>query len=296
MENDLIYIVVLAWNHKEDTREALTSFLNSNYSNYRIVVVDNGSTDGTDSMVAYEFPSVELISVEKNLGVSGGYNLGIEHAISQNAKYIMISNNDVVVDSNMILCLLEAIKKDPYAGIAMPKIYHYYGNRKRIWCSGAYFRKFPPTVKMRDFNRIDNGQINSSLIEFAPSCVLLLKVDLIRKIGTFDTNFYFYFDDWDFSRRARDNNFKILFVAEAVVWHKVSTSTQKTEKPAVWWERMGWSAALYYSKYHTNLQRQLFYIWFFVREVLKGNLSHSLSFYKGVKDYSAHCKTVRKNN
>ena len=116
MNSKSVFIIILAWNHKDDTREALRSFLQDTYSNKKIVVVDNASSDGTSDMIRSEFETIEILRSEENLGVSGGYNLGIDFAVSQNADYILIANNDIVTDKNMISGLVETLEKYPNAG------------------------------------------------------------------------------------------------------------------------------------------------------------------------------------
>lgn len=286
MNNKSVFVIVLAWNHKEDTHEALQFFMQDLYPNKKIIVVDNASTDGTSDMIKAEFEAVEILQSEENLGVSGGYNLGIDYAVAQNADYILIANNDITIDQNMISRLVETLEKNPDAGIAMPKIYHYFGDQTRLWCTGAHWRRFPPTVKMSDFNRRDWKMGSKPIsIEFAPSCVLLLRKQLIETIGKFDTSFFFYFDDWDFSKRSRQAGYEILFVPEAWMWHKVSKSTQKSDKPAQWWNRMGKSAALYYSRYHSPLETFTFFLWFIIREILKGKPNRSIGFLNGVIEF-----------
>ncbi len=286
MSEKLVYVIILAWNHKDDTIEALQSIIRDEYGNKKIVVIDNASTDGTFNTIQKEFKDVEVIRSEKNLGVSGGYNLGIDYAISQGADYILIANNDIVTDPKMISQLVITLENNPIAGIAMPKIYHYFGNQRRLWCTGAHWRKFPPTIKMSNYNRLD-WQMGSKPIpiDFAPSCVLLLNKQMVETIGKFDTSFFFYFDDWDFSKRSRLAGYEILFVPEAIMWHKVSMSTQKSEKPTQWWKRMGFSAALYYSKYHSGCESFTFFLWFIIRELLKGKLNHSQGFLQGVIEF-----------
>lgn len=297
MSEKLVYVIVLAWNHKEDTIEALKSIIQDEYDNKKIIVIDNASTDGTYETIHTEFESVKIIRSEKNLGVSGGYNIGIDYAISQGAEYILIANNDISIDKKMISKLVTALENNPAAAIAMPKIYHYFGNRKRLWCTGAHWRKFPPTVKMSNFNRIDWGIGPKPIsIDFAPSCVLLLRKQLIEGIGKFDTSYFFYFDDWDFSKRTKLAGLEILFIPEAIMWHKVSVSTQKSEKPTQWWKRMGFSAALYYSKYHSKYESLTFFLWFIIRELLKGKPKHSIGFINGVIEFVENNKTGKRSN
>lgn len=294
MNHKSVFVIVLAWNHKEDTREALQSFLLDTYSNKKIIVVDNASTDGTSDMIKSEFEGIEILRSEENLGVSGGYNLGIDYAVSQNADYILIANNDIIIDEMMISGLVETLEKYPNAGIAMPKIFHYYGDRTRLWCTGAHWRKFPPTVKMTDFDRKDWDMGSEPIsIDFAPSCVLLLRKQAVEEIGNFDTSYFFYFDDWDFSKRSKQAGHDILFVPTARMWHKVSKSTQKSDKPAQWWNRMGKSAALYYMRYHSTIESYTFFLWFIIREILKGKPKRSISFLNGVIEFR---KTQPKSN
>lgn len=282
----LVYVVILAWNHIDDTLEAIKSFKQDIYFNKIIVMVDNGSTDRTMNIIEKQYPDVKIIRSEKNLGVSGGYNLGIEYAIKQAADYILIANNDIVTEIDMISTLVNSLENDDVAGVAMPKIYHYYGDRNRLWCTGAHWRKFPPTVKMSNFNRLDRKTSSiPNYIDFAPSCVLLLRRQLVEKIGLFNTSFFFYFDDWDYSKRVRNAQYKILFVPEARMWHKVSLSTQKTKNNAEWWKKMGFSAALYYSKYHSPIENYAFFLWFVIREMIKGKPRRSISFLQGVIEF-----------
>lgn len=285
-----VYVIVLAWNHSDDTREALSTLLASNYSNLHIGIVNNGSTDDTLQMLNQEFPQVEVISSPTNLGVSGGYNLGIQYALNKDPDYILIANNDIAVDRDMISKLVENLTQNPRNGIAMPKIYHY-DDRKRLWCTGARWRKFPPTVKMMHLDTKENStNSQAKLIEFAPSCVLLLRADVVKEIGFFDTEYFFYFDDWDYSRRVVDAGYKIAYVPGAVMWHKISASTQKSDKPAIWWHRMGWSAGRYYLKFHTGRDLFLFTLWFMLRELAKGKPSRSVSFLSGVREYAKQQK------
>ncbi len=292
-----IHIIVLAWNHFEDTRECLQSMMTSEGVFLDITVVDNGSTDGTYEKVQSEFPLVNIVRSEKNLGVSGGYNLGIKHAIQAGANYILIANNDIKIDSCMVQHLYQFISQHDHVGIAMPKIYHYYGDRTRIWTIGARWRKFPPTVKMLAYNAKDSEQYKTARqIDYAPSCCYLLRREVVDKVGLFDEGYFFYFDDWDFSARIKRAGFSIWFVPDALMWHKVSLSTQKSDKPFQWWQFMGRSAFRFYSKYCSNFQLVVFSVWFFIRETIKLKPNHSVGFLKGVFQEAALAKLQEKGN
>src|SRR5689334_5978258 len=109
----LVYVAVLAWNHKDETIATLESLHQAEYSNLRFVVADNGSTDGTAETLRERFPDVEIVRSETNIGIAGGYNLGIEHALKNGAAYVLVANNDIVVEPAMIGTLVAALERTP---------------------------------------------------------------------------------------------------------------------------------------------------------------------------------------
>jgi GT2 family glycosyltransferase len=286
--NKKVVVVVLAWDHIQDTIETIQSLLESDYDNYKIVLVDNSSTDNTVASVKSMFPKVHILTSEVNRGVSGGYNLGMKWALEQDAEYVIVANNDITVDPQMIGKLVFAAESDQYCGMVMPKIYHYYGDPTRIWCTGAYHRLLPPAIKMQNYNKLEIKIKHYPLVlEFAPSCVLLITKATIREIGYFDENFFFYYDDWDYSARTRKAGFKILFSENAIMRHKISMSTQKSVKPLTWWRQLGWSAAYYAEKNLPTSTRFGFRNWLLLREILKLNLKQALAMSKGIHDFNS---------
>jgi GT2 family glycosyltransferase len=291
-----IYVVVLAWNHFEDTRECLQSILASEEVKLKVIVVDNGSTDGTKERLGCEFPQVHIICSARNLGVSGGYNLGIEQAMRSGADYILIANNDISVHPCMVPNLYTQMSQKPSMGIAMPKIFHYYGDRNRIWAIGGYWRPFPPTVKMLAYNAPDKAEYQIARpIDYAPSCCYLIRRSVVEKIGLFDARYFFYFDDWDYSARVTRAGFSIWFIPDAVMWHKVSLSTQKGDRPFFWWQNMGRSAFRFYTKYCTKAQLVSFSGWFFIREILKLKPRRSVAFLSGII-HEAHLAMAKESD
>ena len=181
MSEPLVYVVILAWNHKEMTLECIDSFMDSVYSNVRFLVVDNGSEDGTAEAVHEHYPNVEIVCSSTNLGVAGGYNLGIQAALERGAVHILVTNNDVEVDRDMLCRLVDILKSCPDVGMVMPKIYHYYGDRDRLWCTGARWRHFPPSVKMMGTGVKDSKRWSKlQEIKYAPSCTLLIRGRVLR--------------------------------------------------------------------------------------------------------------------
>jgi hypothetical protein len=283
MTKPMVFVVILAWNHKDLTLECIESFMSINYPNFRIVVVDNGSTDGTYQTVANRFTNIRILRSDQNLGIAGGYNLGIKMALESEADYVLVTNNDVIVDSSLLTHLVGVMENHTEVGMTMPKIYHFYGDTNRLWCTGGKWRKFPPGVTMTGYGVKDSEQWSSlQEIDFAPSCTLLIHKEALSELGGFDERYFYYNDDWDFSNRLRNAGYKILFVPDAKIWHKVSASTQNSDKPAYWWEVMGCSSVIFYLNHRNLFELIVFVVWFVIRESLKLKVKRIPPFLKGI--------------
>jgi len=153
-------------------------------------------------------------------------------------------NNDTILAPDMLQELLQVAIQDPNAGIIMPKMLtHGSGS---VWSSGGRYRAFPPAILLSD-RRKGKDQI-TRMIEFAPSCALLIPTRTFEKVGLFDPGYFFVFDDWDFSERVRAHGFTIWYVASAVLWHKVSKTTRGPQS-AFYWKTFGASLTRYWKRH-----------------------------------------------
>lgn len=281
----LVYAVILAWNQVDVTLECLESLLKSQYPNLRIIVMDNGSTDGTAEIVKRDYPNVDVIRVDDNIGMEKGYNMGIEYALKNGADYIMAMNNDILVDPEMITRLVQGIQNHPQAGIVSPKIYHYYGDKNRLWCAGAKWAAFPPRIKLIGSNAPDSAQYQQDfMLPYVTSCCILMSRDALKITGLFDPGYYFYYNDWDISARFWAAGYEIWFIADAHIWHKVSMSTLKAEKPEKWWYVMGRSGVRFYLQYKSAWMLVIYTLYFVIRETAKLKLKRVLPFLFGVAE------------
>lgn len=281
----VVYAVILAFNHYEDTRECLKSLEETDYEALSIIVVDNGSSDGTPNKIRAEFPNVQVIETGRNLGVPWGYNIGFSCALRMGAEYILMLNNDTVVDPQMLRYLVDAAQSDPEVGILMPKVL-YYHNPEVIWAVGGRHRTFPPAHVIVGQNRPGAAFDKPFYLEYALSCGLLIHRRAFEKAGLFDPGYFFYFDDWDFSQRVRAHGLKILFVPEARMWHKVSKTTRDANKEALFWKVWGESSARFYRRHGRPVFLSvLLHIGFLMtRELLKGNGRMLRYFWAGVRE------------
>lgn len=218
----LVYIIILNWKGWQDTRECLDSCLKVSYPNYRILVVDNGSTDGSDALIEKTFPAVELIRAGNNFGFTGGNNIGMRHALSMGADYVLLLNNDTIVDPEFVTELVRIAESDAAYGIVCSKIY-FHDRPDVIWYAGASFYPWLGWGRHRGYGEHDRGQYDSTEPTMrATGCVLMACKELCDKIGLLSDEYFIYCEDTDWGMRARNAGYKIIYVPSSKVWHKVS--------------------------------------------------------------------------
>jgi GT2 family glycosyltransferase len=220
----LVYIVTLTWNQCRDTLDCLASLHELTYPNFQILVVDNGSIDGTVEAVRVQYPAVELLVNEQNLGFQGGFNAGIRYAHQQGAEFVLVMNNDTTVQPDMLDELMDYAGL-PDVGIVSPKIF-YFAEPTRIWSVGGDCHPVTFEMTHKGDNQIDAGQW-AEVIErdFLVGCAMLMTRLLLQRVGLFDTGFHpIYYEDVDLCVRARREDLRLLLVPTARMWHKVSAS------------------------------------------------------------------------
>lgn len=224
-DSPLVYIILLTWNGKADTLECLRSLQHITYSNARVLVVDNASTDGTVATVQREFPHVELMVNGSNLRFAGGNNVGIRRALQQDAAYVLLLNNDTVVDRVFLGHLVRAAEREPRIGMVGPKIY-YAHEPQRIWFAGGKVEWWKGWISHVGVRELDHGQYDQpSETAYLTGCCLFVKRAVIDAIGLLDEAYYLYGEDADWCLRASRAGFTLLYVPSARIWHKLSVSS-----------------------------------------------------------------------
>jgi len=244
-----VAVVILSHNNYSDTEECLRSTLSLDYPALTVWLVDNGSEDGTAQQVAAAFPSVHIVPTGRNLGVAGGFNAGIVPALGAGAAYVFILNNDTVVERDLIRVLVQEAQAHAEYGILMPKIL-YYDVRDRIWCIGARYRRFPPAIVMLGLDQLDGPQYDAPrTLEYAPTCGLLIPREVFMHVGLLDDGYFFFYDDWDYSLRVRAAGYRIGYVPQARLYHKVSRTIQHKGRLPFFWHTWGRSGARFYRRH-----------------------------------------------
>jgi GT2 family glycosyltransferase len=210
--------VVLNWNGGEDTVRALTSL-----DGVDTICVDNGSTDGSDTVVAWQFPTVELIRTGANLGFAGGNNVGIQRAFDRGADWVLLLNNDAVAERGIQGVLERAAAERPDAGVLACKVL--FEDGKTVMYAGASFR---PRLGYSG-RRVGYGKPDTFHelhdVDRADGAAMAISRKLVERIGPLDEDLFLYVEDVDLSLRARAAGFAVVFVPGAVVRHKGSASS-----------------------------------------------------------------------
>ena len=220
-----ITIVMLNWNQEADTLACLQSLVMLSYPAWSIVLVDNGSTDGSADAIArwsQENMPLTLIRNEQNKGFIGGSNVGIRHALTTDTAYIFLLNNDTVVEPDVLTRLIAVAEQAEDIGMVGPKIYQYNririldsaGTRTMLWFAQGF---------LIGHNEEDRGQYDQATdMPYITGTALLVKRAVIDRIGLMDEDYFNYFDDFDWGYKARKAGYRLLFVPHAVIRHRGS--------------------------------------------------------------------------
>jgi GT2 family glycosyltransferase len=242
MANPKVAVIIVNWNRKEDTIECLKSLKRVSTFGFTlsVVLVDNGSTDGSIPAFSKIINiSFRLIPLKENVGFVEGNNIGIKAALEDGADYILLLNNDTLVDKNLIRELVKSAEKYKTAGILTPKIYFAPGyefhkdryskslSGKVIWFAGGVIDWANVYGNNFGVDDVDRGQFDDEKeTDFATGCAMFIKRKVIEKIGLLDTRYFLYFEDDEYSLRAKRAGWKTYYVPTAYLWHKVSQSSK----------------------------------------------------------------------
>ncbi len=210
--------VVLNWNNAADTVQCLRGLLASDYPNLGVLVVDNASVDDSVTRLRQQYPDVTLRVNERNLGYTGGNNIGLQYWLEQGADYVLLINDDAVPDPGMVSALVAALQARPDAGCAGPKVYASEEPERLLSAGGRLAQGWRPV--QRGLGEMDRGQYDTAgAVDYLSGCALLASRAMIERIGLLDARFFAYFEDVEWCYRAGQANFKSLYVPEAKVWH-----------------------------------------------------------------------------
>lgn len=221
-----VFIVLLNYNGVHDTLECVESLQKITYPNFRIIVVDNGSSGDDVQQLRSLGKIILLIESDINLGFSGGNNLGIKSALESGAEYILLLNNDTVVEPDFLERLIDGFGEDDQIGITVPKI-NYYAEKGRVWYGGGYISKYRASGFTNGVGEDETKYSTDKDVSFATGCCLLIKSSSISKVGLMDEGYFLYLEDTDYCMRYINAGYRIKYIGGSKIYHKVSAATQK---------------------------------------------------------------------
>ena len=234
-----VFVTLINYNSNKMTDDCLNSLNELNTSDFElnVVVVDNASKEKFTENHKYQNFTLKIIRSEINLGFSGGQNLGIKQALENGAVYVLVLNNDVILDKDLIVELLKTFEEKD-CGIVSPKIYFARGHEFHkdrykqedlgsvIWYAGGQIDWQNVIASHIGVDEVDKGQYEQTgEIDFASGCCELIKREVFEKVGLFDERYFLYFEDNDLSQRVKKQGFKIYYQPKAMLWHLNAGST-----------------------------------------------------------------------
>ncbi|MFZ2513775.1 MAG: glycosyltransferase family 2 protein, partial [Candidatus Saccharimonadales bacterium] len=209
-------VIIPNWNGADLLRPCIDSLLAQSMA-CDIIVVENGSVDESDNILASYGKKIVVLKQEKNLGFAGGVNVGIRYAMEQGCEYIALFNNDAVAEPEWLGELVGALAGDDRLGAVVGKIL--YTDKERIDTTGDFYSvsgvPFP-----RGRKEIDRGQYDEYTEIFSPCAgAALYKTSAFREVGIFDETFFAYLEDLDMGFRLRLGGWGVFYVPRAVVYH-----------------------------------------------------------------------------
>lgn len=218
-----VSIILVNYNGNEDTIDCVDSLNKTSYQNKEIVVVDNASALQDEQ--AESLPqNVVLIRSRENLGFSGGNNLGIHYAMENHADYVMLLNNDTVVEPDFIDALVRGAEAHHDAGIITGKIV-YYSKPDYLWYAGGYMNLNTARIHHYKVRQKDDDSAEDQAVTFATGCLMMMPVDVIRQLGSLDEIFFMYSEDAEYCDRVLKAGYQIWYIPSAKIYHKVSASS-----------------------------------------------------------------------
>jgi GT2 family glycosyltransferase len=227
-----IAAVLVNWNRAPDTLATLASLGRSpEAARLRVLVVDNGSSDDSVARLERDRPGLELLPTGANLGFAGGNLVGIRAALADPAVgWVLLLNTDVELDPGFLAPLLAACA-DPGVGAAGPKIF-YFDRPDRLWAAGGRLRIRETVTEEFGRGELDGPRFSQPAdVTYLTTCCLLIRRDALEAVGPLDPAYFINGDDADWCRRALDAGYRLRYVPESRVWHKVAASTAGSYTP-----------------------------------------------------------------
>lgn len=228
-----IGLVTVLYNSEDVLDAFFKSLSEQSFTDYHLYMIDNSISESSTQLIRtltdkYSIKNYDHIKNEKNLGVAEGNNQGIEKALQDGSEYILLLNNDIEFDQQNLLSGLYDYANHNDEKIIIPKIF--YSGTNKIWMAGGTMLESRGYGVHIGDGIEDEGQYNKiAYFTYAPTCFMLIHKSVFGKIGLMDEKYFVYYDDTDFVYRALKKGFRIIYLPEFIIQHRVAYSTGGSE-------------------------------------------------------------------
>ncbi len=256
-----VFVILLNWNNWNETQECLESLGKVTCDNFQVVIVDNGSSSEERNKIK----GAHTIYNEANLGFAGGNNAGIKYALEQGADYVMLLNNDTIVAPDFLTELVKVAESNPSFRILGSRIYKY-GTDEVVFDGGSVNK----WLNKAEHTMHNTQHITYFPVDYITGAAMLIRRELIEKIGLMREEYFLYYEDVDWCLRAQKAGYKCMVVPESHVWHKVSATTREGSPSYIYYHTRN---ALMLAKFNGNfIQKTAAYFigaWILLKQIPK---------------------------
>jgi GT2 family glycosyltransferase len=264
-EEPRVAIIILNWNGLEDTIECLESLAKVTYPNYEVVLVDNGSKGNDVRILREKFGDyIYMIVNDKNYGFAEGTNIGMRHVMKSSCPdYVLLLNNDVVVDPNFLTELVQVAESNSQTGIVGAKVY-FYAEPNKIQSAGGRINWWAGETPLIGCLQIDRGQFDETKeVDWVMGGALLIRCETIEEIGLLYAGYFGYFEETEWCAKAKKAGYKVIYTPRARLWHKREPAVDRIDGFRLYY--MTRNRFLFMKRNATRVQSISFFVQFFLR-------------------------------
>jgi hypothetical protein len=231
MNTPQVSIIILNWNGYIDTIDCIESLKKITYPNYKIIIVDNASSGDDVRILKDKYEDyLDIVANDKNYGFPEGCNFGIRHAFEKGTDYILLLNNDTIVDPEFLTTLVQTAEADKSIGVVGSVVYYYYYPNKIQYIGGKI--NWLLGINGTYINdQEDRGQYREVIEQdYVPATSCIIRKEVVDKVGYLDAYYFFAIEEFDYCTRIKRGGFRIIFQPKSKIWHKWKASGEKLSK------------------------------------------------------------------
>ena len=223
-------VVVLNWRRPREILACLASISEQDYPSYEIVVVDNGSANGSVEVIQRQFPAIGVIENGRNLGFAAGSNVGIDYLVRRGADYVLLLNDDALCDPDVLHRMVELAEAEPDIGMLGPTIFYADVPGNIIWSAGGSIDRLGRARHLQE-NEISDGPLPPPQdVDYVTGCALLIRSGVIATVGLLDERFFAYWEEVEWCARVRAAGYRVVHLPAARVWHGIRQVDRETSE------------------------------------------------------------------